>query len=113
MEADLEWYRRYCSAACVGVEAVEVPRQEALDGAVERLAQGDGARRGLYERVGRSLRSCLVAHGRWDGVIEEALPSALQPLHMPAVREALGALIPEGLHPVSYTHLTLPTIYSV
>ena len=36
--------------------------------------------------------------GSWDGCVEEALPVGLLPLHMPAVKEALGALIPEGLH---------------
>ena len=32
-------------------------------------------------------------------MIEEELPEALVPLHMPAVREMLGSLAPEHLHP--------------
>ena len=66
---------------------------------VERLAQGDEARRSLLATVGRSVRWGLQTRGRWDGVIEEALPSVCRPLHMPALRETLGALIPESLHP--------------
>ena len=31
-------------------------------------------------------------------VEEDYVPAGIQPLHMPAVREALGALIPERLH---------------
>ena len=32
-------------------------------------------------------------------MIEEELPEALVPVHMPAVREMLGSLAPEHLHP--------------
>ena len=32
-------------------------------------------------------------------MIEEELPEALVPVHMPAVREMLGSLVPEHLHP--------------
>ena len=34
----------------------------------------------------------------WDGRIEEEVPADVGELHMPSVREALGALIPAKLH---------------
>ena len=55
------------------------------------------------ERLGRLRGICsmvlarVVAIGRWDGVFVDGVPSEIQPLHMPAVREALGALIPAYL----------------
>ena len=36
--------------------------------------------------------------GRFDGRVVDGVPEGLQPLHMPAVKEALRALIPERLH---------------
>ena len=44
--------------------------------------------------VARRVAEC----GQWDGVVQDTVPAEIQPLHMPAVREALGALIPAGLH---------------
>eukprot|EP00959_Pyramimonas_sp_CCMP1952_P158090 3305850-Pyramimonas_sp.AAC.1 len=36
--------------------------------------------------------------GYWDGRVEDALSPEMRPLHMSAVKEALGALIPAALH---------------
>ena len=90
--ADLEWFREYVAGKC---RTFQVPPATEVDAIVERLARGDNARRVLCNAVVRTMRE----RGGWDGVVREDLPAGLVPLHMPAVQWALGALIPEGLHP--------------
>ena len=48
---------------------------------------------GESEKVARRL----ATRGCWDERVEDGVPTEIQPLHMSAVREALGALIPERL----------------
>ena len=72
-----------------------MPRLKVLDVFAKRCAGGDPALLVFCRRVCRSLRY----RGCWDGMIEEELPEALVPLHMPAIREMLGSLEPEHLHP--------------
>ena len=98
---DLDWYARYCTAVHVGGGALPVTSRslDGLDAAVERFAKADVSRRGLYSLVARNLRWRFDVVGRWDGFVQEVLPADLRPLHMPVVREALGALVPEALHP--------------
>ena len=72
--------------------------EEALRGAAHAMAQGDEARQGALDGlVTLMLRREKVA-GFWDGKIEDGVPADGLPLHMSAVKEALGALIPRSLH---------------
>ena len=98
---DLDWYGQYCAVACGGGAAVSIPvaTLNGLDEVVGRLALADESRRALYLRVARDVRWRFEVAGRWDGFMQDVLPLGLQPLHMSAVREALGALVPEALHP--------------
>ena len=48
--------------------------------------------------VNRVVKRLLMKGGQWDRKVEDSVPTEIQPLHMSAVREALGALIPENLH---------------
>ena len=50
------------------------------------------------ETVRRVVARLVVNNGIWDEKVEDVVPLEMQPLHMSAVREALGALIPERLH---------------
>ena len=47
--------------------------------------------------MAESVARRFAVMGSWDEVVEDSVPPAIQPLHMSAVREALGALIPERL----------------
>ena len=82
---------------CEGVGDVDVWRRALMQRA-EILAGGDAERfRRLQEVAGKvALRVAQI--GRWDEVVEDSVPVAMQPLHMSAVRESLGALIPAQLH---------------
>ena len=40
----------------------------------------------------------IAVVGCWDEKLSDDVPPELQPLHMPAVRESLGALLPAELH---------------
>ena len=51
-----------------------------------------------YVDVARVVRRRLGQVGEWDCRIEESLPGDIDELHMPAVKGALGALIPASLH---------------
>ena len=51
-----------------------------------------------YAEVARLVRRRLAHVEAWDGMIEEVVPSDLGELHLPAVKGALGALIPAKLH---------------
>ena len=62
-------------------------------------AGGDEDSVNMYRRVARSILSRCRCVGAWDSFILDTVPSTLQPLHLPAVKEALGSLIPEKLHP--------------
>ena len=70
----------------------------ALDAQAIALAGEDGAKLALYQDLVARIGDRVERLGEWDRVCEEPLPFELQPLHMPAVREAIGALIPERLH---------------
>ena len=49
--------------------------------------------------MARGVASCIVRRGEWKDEMEEAFePGQGQPLHMSAIKEALGALIPARLH---------------
>ena len=43
--------------------------------------------------------SCFRCVRAWDNLVLDSVPLNLQPLHLPAVKEGLGSLIPEKLHP--------------
>ena len=62
-------------------------------------AGGHDACLSMYRRVSRSIVSRCRCVGGWDHLILDGVPANLQPLHVPAVKEALGFLIPEKLHP--------------
>ena len=51
-----------------------------------------------YMDVARVVRRRLGQVGEWDCRIEEPLPGEIEELHMPAVKGAVGALIPARLH---------------
>ena len=69
-----------------------------LMGRAEEVAGEDMERLRECSRVARLVVRRIVDRGEWDDLVEDAVPSEIQPLHMSAVREALGALIPERLH---------------
>ena len=62
------------------------------------LAPRDAELNGALRCVARGVASCLVRRGEWSDEVEDKLPPQVQSLHMPAVQEALGALIPARLH---------------
>ena len=64
----------------------------------EVIANGDAVRLRQCREMADMIARRFAHRGRWDEVVEDVVPSEIQPLHMPAVREALGCLIPEGLH---------------
>ena len=74
------------------------PSQAELAGVVRRLASEDGIAEVRYREVASAWLARLRRVGSWDGCVDEAVPLDVAQLHMPAVKEALGALIPEGLH---------------
>ena len=80
-----------------GVEGRADAREQAMLQRVEGMADGDaqclGRLRDLVSKVCRRVTQV----GSWDGFLEDCVPPEIQPLHMPAVQEALGALIPRGL----------------
>ena len=62
------------------------------------VAGDDADRVACYSAVARQVARRMASSGAWDERVEDDVPPELQPLHMSAVREALGALIPEALH---------------
>ena len=62
------------------------------------VAGDDADRVACYSVVARQVARRMASCGVWDELVEDDVPPELQPLHMSAVREALGALIPEALH---------------
>ena len=64
----------------------------------EEVAVGEsvGGRR-CYGGVAEKVARRLATQGCWDERVEDGVPTEIQPLHMSAVREALGALIRERL----------------
>ena len=61
-------------------------------------AAGDVDReRELVGMVDSILARC-EGHGSWDERVFDSVPEYMRPLHMPAVREAMGALVPAALH---------------
>ncbi|CAK0790084.1 unnamed protein product, partial [Prorocentrum cordatum] len=72
--------------------------QNALRDAAHAVAAGCDEREvELGELATKMLRRQDVL-GYWDGRVEDALSPEMRPLHMSAVKEALGALIPAALH---------------
>ena len=66
---------------------------------VAELCNSDASKdRETYSAVASLVCRRLEYCGRWDGKVIDAVPSDCLPLHMSAVREALGALIPARLH---------------
>ena len=82
------------SAVGVGEEAW---RLQLLERA-EVLAAGDEERGKRFRAVARQVAACMARRGFWTREVEDSVPVEIQPLHMCAVKEALGALIPERLH---------------
>ena len=64
----------------------------------DAIAAGDAERLRRLREVMDIVARRLAGRGCWDEFVEDAVPVAIQPLHMSAVREALGALIPDRLH---------------
>lgn len=64
----------------------------------EVCAGGDMQRLERLHDVSSMVARRLVQRGYWDQVVEDSVPVEIQPLHMSAVREALGALIPARSH---------------
>ena len=64
----------------------------------EVVAGSDIERMRLFTEVGDKVARCIASRGQWVGEVEDTVPEEIKPLHMSAVREALGALIPERLH---------------
>ncbi|MCP4861774.1 MAG: AAA family ATPase, partial [Planctomycetes bacterium] len=75
-------------------EGLEVDAESVL----RSVAGEDDEQTDRYEEVARLVRRRLGQCGTWDGLIEERLPRELGELHMPAMRGALGTLIPHRLH---------------
>ena len=65
---------------------------------VRSVAGTDEARYDRCVEVARLLRRRMDQVNTWDGRIEEEVPADVGELHMPSVKEALGALIPAKLH---------------
>ena len=81
-------------------ERSEETWRRVLRAGVEEVGAGEeegseGRRRAVADLVARRLatRGCWP----WDEHVEDGVPAEIQPLHMSAVREALGALIPERM----------------
>ena len=72
---------------------LEILRQRA-----DMLESSDSTRNGALRGVARGVASCLVRCGEWADEVEDELPPQVDWLHMSAVKEALGALIPARLH---------------
>ena len=71
-----------------------------LEAQVQVLSAGaDETPVSMYQNVSRSILSRRRCVGAWDNLILDSVPPNLQPLHLPAVKEALGCLIPEKMHP--------------
>ena len=64
----------------------------------EVVAAGDEERLPVLRGVARQVAGCLARCGRWTQEVADSVPVEIQPLHMSAVKEALGALIPARLH---------------
>ncbi len=63
----------------------------------EAIASGDADRLRRLQELARMVVRRIGQTGVWDGIVEDIVPPILQPLHMAAVREKLGALIPERM----------------
>ena len=70
----------------------------ALARRAEEVAGDDRDRLEDLSRLTHQMLRRILDQGRWDEVVEDVVPAEIQPLHMSAVKEALGALIPERLH---------------
>jgi hypothetical protein len=80
-------------------EASEEVWRRALMQRAEAIAAGDVERLRRFREVADMVAQRIARRqGGWDEVVEDGVPPEIQPLHMSAVREALGALIPERLH---------------
>ncbi len=92
-----------CDDCKIAEDLLEVARDEGLDldswDVVRSVAGNDEERCERCMDVARLVRRRLGQVKSWDGRIEERIPVDVGELHMPAVKAALGALIPANLHP--------------
>ena len=65
---------------------------------IQHLAGDDHILLDRYVKVASLVRRRLAQVDTWDCMIEEAFPADLGELHLPAVKWAVGALIPDLLH---------------
>ena len=86
-----------------GLDTVSLLREGTLSqrlvAGVDELVQDGGLLSPEQLRgLAGSVAERISVVGCWDEKLSDDVPLELQPLHMPAVREALGALIPAELH---------------
>ena len=84
-------------AVFAGVHDVSRVREVLRSGA-EDVAGEDRERLARLRELAEGVARRVEWVGRFDGRVVDGVPEGLQPLHMPAVKEALRALIPERLH---------------
>ena len=65
---------------------------------IQQVVAGDHSRFHRYVEIAKLVRRRLTQVPEWDGMIEEPVPAHLGGLHLPAVKWAVGALIPDKLH---------------
>ena len=65
---------------------------------IQHLAGDDHILLDRYVKVASLVRRRLAQVDTWDCMIEEAFPADLGEIHLPAVKWAVGALIPDLLH---------------
>src|SRR5680860_1142051 len=91
----------------LGPNGLQVPGAEE----VELVVTGVTAQLELFERATDEGAQLVICH---HGLFWDFLPRTVDAVMRDRLRALFGADISlAGYHPVSYTHLTLPTIYSV
>ena len=81
-----------------GCASDEVAWRRALLACAEELGGGDPCRAQRCRKVAELVAGRVRRRGVWDDLVEDDVPPEIQPLHISAVREAVGALIPDRLH---------------
>src|SRR5680860_1347422 len=90
-----------------GPNGLQVPGSERVD----LVVTGVTAQLELFERAAEAGAQLVICH---HGLFWDFLPRTVDAVMRDRLRALFGADISlAGYHPVSYTHLTLPTIYSV
>ena len=97
-DADARLLLDGCGLSADAVAADSHSLRPLLKQVAVKLAAGDAEREVRLLSVAELVirRAEIVA--AWDSRVEDGVPDEIQPLHMPAVKEALGSLIPEHLH---------------